>query len=119
MGMVAFHKIPDSPWYIGDSADNRRIFERKPAEGEATGHRIDHTISARQNPRLTLNLRDLSAGGLGVLADRPLNEGEHLTVEIPRRGLVPGWDAVGRVVRCEPSAMGYRVGLEFDSRMAA
>jgi hypothetical protein len=119
MGMVAFLKMPDSNWFMGNTADNRRMFERKPAQGEATGHRIDHTISARQNPRLTLNLRDLSAGGLGALADRPLDEGEHLTVEIPRRGLVPGWDAVGRVVRCEASAMGYRVALEFESMMAA
>jgi hypothetical protein len=98
---------------------DRRVFERRPASGEVLGHRIDHTLSARQNPKLNLRLNDLSLGGLAATADRTLEQGEHLSIRFPRRGLNPGWDACGRVIRCQPSALGYRIAIEFDSLLAA
>jgi hypothetical protein len=30
-----------------------------------------------------------------------------------------GWDAYGRVVRCDASTFGYRVAVEFDTLPAA
>ena len=83
------------------------------------GHRLDHTIEARQMPRLSLMLRDLSLGGLSAICDRPLSKGEHLTVNFPQQGARRGWDAFGRVLRCDPSGMGFRVAVEFDPLPAA
>jgi hypothetical protein len=33
--------------------------------------------------------------------------------------MMRGWDAVGRVLRCDPSGLGYRVAVEFDPLPAA
>lgn len=97
----------------------RRMFQRKSASGVAQGRRIDHTVLARQNPRLTLDLRDLSIGGLSAISDTPVEQGEHLGIMVRPGGLNPGWDAFGRVVRCEASATGYRIAIEFDALPAA
>ena len=79
------------------------------------GKRLDHTIPARQQPHLTLALRDLSLGGLSAISQQPLGAGERLAVFFPPHGSLRGWDAYGRVVRCEPSTFGYRVAVEFET----
>jgi PilZ domain len=126
--MVALLRMPaytsEDPWQKTESRSqenwaNRRTFPRKETQGEVVGRRLDHTIEARQEPRLSLHLRDLSLGGLSALSDRPLNKGEHLTVTFPPKGTLRGWDAFGRVLRCDPSGLGYRVALEFDPLPAA
>jgi hypothetical protein len=117
--MVAMLKMPVSEYLSDEGVSERRVFQRKPTHGVAQGRRIDHTLSARQNPRLTLDLRDLSVGGLSAIADYPLDRGERLGVFVQGFGMARGWDAFGRVVRCEPSALGYRVAIEFDSLPAA
>jgi hypothetical protein len=119
--MVALMKLPleastessIEPWA------ERRNFPRQQKHAVATGHRMDHTLEARRDPRLYLNMRDISLGGLSAICDRPLKEGERLTVVFPRKGLNAGWDAFGRVLRCEQSALGYRVAVEFDRMLAA
>jgi len=95
------------------------MFPRKEIHATVQGHRLDHTIDARQMPRMSLALRDLSLGGLSAICDRPLKQGEHLTVFFPREGMLRGWDAFGRVLRCDPSGLGYRVAVEFDPLPAA
>ena len=45
--------------------------------------------------------------------------GERLAVFFPPQGIKRGWDAYGRVIRCNPSAMGYRIAVEFDPIPAA
>ena len=71
--MVALMKMPSrleaDPWA------ERRMFPRKEFHAEITGHRLDHTVQARQDPRLSLTLRDLSLGGLSAISDRPSNGG--------------------------------------------
>jgi hypothetical protein len=115
--MVALMKMPSrleaDPWA------ERRMFPRKEIHAEVMGHRLDHTVQARQDPRLSLTLRDLSLGGLSAISDRPVGKGEHLTVVFPSQGTMRGWDAMGRVIRCDPSGMGYRVAVEFDPLPAA
>jgi hypothetical protein len=115
--MVALMKMPriDS----ASEGSDRRMFPRTPAEGQARGHRVDHTVSARRNPRLSLDLRDLSFGGVGAVSDSPLEQGETLAVAFPRRSTNPPWSARGRVVRCEPTAFGYRIAIEFAPLLAA
>jgi hypothetical protein len=115
--MVALLRMPKSlpadPWA------ERRNFPRKEFHAQVQGHRMDHTIEARQQPRLSLMLRDLSLGGLSAICDRPVDKGEHLSVTFPPQGTLRGWDAFGRVIRCDPSGLGYRVAVEFDPLPAA
>jgi hypothetical protein len=97
----------------------RRMFPRKEVHTRVEGRRIDHKIEAYQMPQLSLALRDLSLGGLSAISHTPLDRGERLSVFFPPQGAQRGWDAYGRVVRCEPSGFGYRVAVEFDPLPAA
>jgi hypothetical protein len=97
----------------------RRIFPRKEVKALVEGLRCDHSVPARQQPQLTLALRDLSLGGLSAISDTPVNPGERLAVYFPPQGTRGGWDASGRVLRCSPSGMGYRLAVEFDALPAA
>jgi hypothetical protein len=102
-----------------ESWAERRVFPRQEVRMEVQGRRLDHSLAALQDPRLQLHLRDLSVGGLSAMSERPVNEGEHLSVICPPRNGKQAWNAFGRVIRCEPSSMGYRVAMEFDSLPAA
>jgi len=115
--MVAILKMPRMG--MDESGAERRMFDRAPSTGEAQAHRLDHTISARRDPRLSMELRDLSISGMAAMTDRPLERGEQLSVTFPKRGISPAWNACGRVVRCEATAFGYRVGIEFEPLLAA
>ncbi|HEX8915868.1 MAG TPA: PilZ domain-containing protein [Humisphaera sp.] len=92
----------------------RRVFARKQVSLEVQGTRLDHSLPALRCPGLTLNVRDLSVGGLSALSDLPLLPGERIAVTFPSQGLKLGWDARGTVLRCEPAALGYRVAVEFE-----
>ena len=97
----------------------RRVFPRKDVRTEVVGTRLDHTLPALQRPALKLLLNDVSCGGLSALSDTPVAPGEHVSVSVPSNGLTGGWHAYGRVIRCTPSGMGYRVAVEFDPLPAA
>lgn len=97
----------------------RRVFPRKVVHTRVDSVRMDHTVQARRQPQVSLALRDLSAGGISAISHMPLESGERLTVFFPPQGASRGWDAYGRVVRCEPSGLGYRVAVEFDRLPAA
>jgi hypothetical protein len=99
----------------------RRLYPRREISTEVLGKRLDHTLPALRNPSLRLTVRDLSLGGLSAISDTPLERGERLTVSFPTLSLAGGlrraggWDAVGRVIRCDPSGVGYRVAVEFET----
>ena len=123
--MVAILKMP-RPAYTeaalsitSDSAEQgggaeRRMFPRKEVHAHIQGRRLDHTIPARREPFLSLALRDLSMGGLSAISQSPVQRGERVNVFFPPQGVQRGWDALGHVIRCEPSGFGYRVAVEFD-----
>ena len=122
--MVALMKMPHRIGFrITQEEDQggreRRMFPRKEFHVRVEGRRMDHTVQARQMPQLNLALRDLSLGGLSAISQMPLAAGERLTVCFPANAASRGWDAYGRVIRCQPSATGYRVAVEFDSLPAA
>ena len=94
--------------------DERRVFTRKEVQARVEGKRMDHSIPARQQPHVSLSLRDLSVGGLSGISDMPLAAGERIAVFFPPQGIQRGWDAYGRVVRCSPCPQGYRIAVEFD-----
>jgi hypothetical protein len=97
----------------------RRLFPRQEVNLCAHARRLDHTVAAHQQPRLALTVRDLSLSGLSALVEVPLDYGEHIGVSFPPQNSQRPWDAFGHVVRCEPSALGYRVAVEFDLMPAA
>jgi PilZ domain-containing protein len=97
----------------------RRLFPRKEVHSWIEGRRLDHSLSALRDRRVSLALRDLSLGGMSAIAHAPMEAGERLCVFFPPQGAHRGWDAYGRVIRCEPSATGYRVAVEFDPLPAA
>jgi hypothetical protein len=97
----------------------RRMFPRKEIHARIEGKRLDHTLAACRQPHLSLAMRDLSLGGMSAISQSPLNHGERVTFFFPPHGPMRGWDAYGRVIRCEPSGMGYRVAVEFDPLPAA
>ena len=110
--MVALLKMPKS--FADHSTSEKRIFPRKEVHANVVTNRIDHTIPAHREPQVTMALRDLSLGGMSAISPTPLSSGETLTVFFPPLGSNGGWDATGRVIRCMPSAMGYRIAVEFD-----
>lgn len=123
--MVAMLKMPGNMRLPVESANSaqqgaeRRIFPRKEISTCVQGVRIDHTIPAHREPCLSLSLRDISVGGLSAISPTELQNGERLSVFFPPESGRMGWDAYGRVIRCEQSTMGYRVALEFDRLQAA
>jgi hypothetical protein len=99
--------------------DERRMFPRRETTQAVVGRRLDHSVVARRQPVLELSLRDVSVGGLSAVTGTPLTPGERIAVAFPPEGLRLGWDARGRVIRCEPTMDGYRVAVEFESTPSA
>ena len=93
----------------------RRVFPRKSVEARVQGKRLDHTIDARRMPFLSLNLKDVSVGGLAAISTQPVGAGERVSVFFPPIGTQRGWDACGRVIRCDQGHFGYRIALEFEA----
>jgi hypothetical protein len=110
--MVALLKMPFEQAVARD--DERRMFPRKEYHNRVQGCRLDHTIQARQQPYLSLAMRDLSAGGLSATTHARLELGEEIAVFFPPEGAQGGWDVRGRVVRCEPAPLGFQIALAFD-----
>src|SRR5687768_13885997 len=69
----------------GSGAD-RRMFPRKEIQARVEGRRLDHSIDARQQPQLSLMLRDVSLGGLSAITDAPIGRGERISVFFPPQG---------------------------------
>ena len=112
--MVATMKMSYSAEQVELNGADRRIFPRKEVHDHIQGKRLDHTLSARREPVLALALRDISMGGLSAVSETAVEQCERVTVYFPPKGVSRGWDAIGRVIRCQPSTFGYRVAVEFD-----
>ncbi|MEM7576997.1 MAG: PilZ domain-containing protein [Planctomycetota bacterium] len=68
----------------------------------------------------SLQLRDLSTGGIGVWSQRALPLGSQVAVFFPPRGNQPGYDRMGTVVRCESDTalgQGFEIGMKMDETM--
>ncbi len=115
--MVAL--MPRSGLSITNEWADRRMFPRKEIQARVEGRRLDHTIDARQQPAMSLMLKDVSFGGLAAITDAPIQRGERISVFFPPQGPARGWDAYGRIIRCDPSPAGYRVAVAFDPLPAA
>ena len=101
-------------------ATNRRKVQRREFTAVVQHGPSFRTLEAHQQPQVSLMLRDVSLGGLAGMSNMPIGRGERITVFFPPEGPARGWDAYGRVIRCEPSqAGGYRVAVAFDPLPAA
>ena len=105
---------------LSASPAERRVHPRRSISLTIRGKRIEQGFAALRHAPLSMSLRDLSAGGMSAISPAPLAPGERLSLSIPVMGpRIPGspgeWDAVGRVIRCEPSSLGYRIAVEFDT----
>ena len=112
--MVALLKMPAFASETEPSGADRRIFPRKEVHIRVQGRRMDHSIEARQQPFLSFALRDLSMGGLSAISQTAVDKGERVSVFFPPEGTRRGWDAFGKILRCDQSSMGFRVAVEFD-----
>jgi hypothetical protein len=115
--MVAL--MPGERLSITGEGSDRRKFPRREIYARVEGRRLDHSIEARQQPQLSLSLRDVSLGGLSAITETPLGRGERISVYYPPQGPARGWDAYGRIVRCDPSPAGFRIAVSFDPLPAA
>ena len=97
----------------------RRIFGRRRVNVTADARRLDHTVAARREPRVKLMVKDLSLGGLAAVSATKVECGEFVGVTFPPELGQRGWNAFGRVIRCEAGDEGYHVAVEFEALPAA
>lgn len=93
----------------------RRRHPRRQASGQVSavvrqpGHKPDDPAKM-----LTLDLIDLSDGGIGAVSQEPLAVGSRITVFFPPHGAEPGFDLAGEVVRCHAKEDRHRIGIALD-----
>lgn len=103
---------------LADSGPERRLFPRQQAHGHIHGQRLDRSNAAvRRNPHLALALRDLSVGGVSGWSQTELNAGERVLLFFPPEGMNKGFDVRGKVIRCEQSALGFRIAIAFEATL--
>jgi hypothetical protein len=115
--MVALLKLPEAT--RRNRAMERRLFPRKEVHATIEANRLDHSIRARREPRVSLELRDVSAGGCSGVTRTAIEAGESIAVFFPPQDGRRGWSAVGRVLRSEPGQFGFRVAVEFETAPTA
>jgi len=109
--------------------DDNAIPHSYPLERRENGR---HTISGRATALISsadpldghkrissLQLLNMSDGGIGALAQEPLEPGSHITIFFPPHGPEKGMDLPGHIVRQAPRDHGYEIGIRFDQRLAA
>lgn len=100
---------------------DRRQHPRYLMSGRVTVMRRGHDVASYHQPVCSVQLCDVSDGGLAAHCDMPLRPDEPVAVFFPPRGPQRGVDIMGHVIRCQPDAdnNGYRLALRFDCRPAA
>ena len=101
------------------AADDRRVFPRREVSLRVAGRRLDHSVEARREPCLNLNMSDVSVGGLSATSQTSLAVGERVAIFFPPESGSRGWDAYGRVLRVRHGKAGYSLAVEFDQMLAA
>ncbi len=91
----------------------RRQLDRWPQSGVAAAYGAAGKHFGR---RYVLRMLDVSAAGMGAKADRPIEVGTVVTVAFA----APGHPVRhGVVTRCLACGEGYRVAIQFETRLAA
>jgi len=91
----------------------QRLDDRWPMEGAATLFRLG---GERFGEMIGMRMIDFSLRGMGATSDTPVEPGAVVSVGFSS----PGYPAKrGTVASCLPCGKGYRVGVMFESRLAA
>ncbi len=93
----------------------RRQSERFEAIGQVEAVRMG-PVDTLHEPKVDLRLLDESTTGAGFKSALPLAPGTQLDVRIGHASAP--WKS-GHVVRCIATSKGYRVGVQYDRRLAA
>lgn len=113
---AALKLIHDEPAVVDILPFERRRSERHHTDGQVTA--LQRTADALR--RITsLTLCDVSDTGLGAMCKEPIEVDCPITVVFQAHGPEGGHDAHGRVVRCEKTDNGHRVGIRFTNHRAA
>ncbi|MFA6133620.1 MAG: PilZ domain-containing protein [Phycisphaerae bacterium] len=62
----------------------------------------------------TLDMMDISRGGMGARCERSFYPGQRIVLALPLAGERGRRNVYATVVRCRPDAEGYNLGLEFE-----
>src|SRR2546421_4686147 len=92
--MVALLKNP-SHLKINPGTE-RRMFKRMDCHVSLEARRLDFSLAARRDPRVALEMRDISISGCGARTETPMLRGERVSLYFPPQGENPAWDAIGR-----------------------
>jgi c-di-GMP-binding flagellar brake protein YcgR len=97
------------------TAEDRRVWVRHPVELETT-----YRAASDADPtRFAAVVRDISGGGLSLLADREFTPGELLSVELPGPTEENSYSALACVVHVAPQAEGqWLVGCTFARELS-
>src|SRR5262245_3925543 len=85
---------------------DRRRGDRHPVAGSATVLRRDRDVRVMQQPVCSLQMRNLSPGGLSAISGTQLLPNERVCVFIPSHGGDGGQELHGHVLRCTPLTAG-------------
>ena len=110
-------RVPDSFKLERRREPRHRIYARVTAV--AHNPLNEEPLNAGAGQIRSLELQDQSAGGLGAWSTAPIAVGSRVTAFFPPHGNAPGYNAVGRVVRCVAQDQGHNIGLVLESQVAA
>ncbi|MEM9883189.1 MAG: PilZ domain-containing protein [Planctomycetota bacterium] len=106
-------RVPDSFKFEQRREPRHRVYARVTAVARDPENRDE------AGQICALELTDQSASGLGAWSVEPVSIGSRVTVFFPAHGVDPGFNLVGRVVRCQPEGGGHRIGMLTEAQMAA
>lgn len=99
---------------------DRRIQSRHALGGRVTAVRSTDITEPADKRICSLELLNMSSGGLGAVCQESVPIDTRITVFFPPHGPERGFDLNGRVVRCRPNADGrHDLGIRFDEQQQA
>lgn len=120
MSSIPMKQAEATAYFDGAMFHERRREPRRAVSAHVTGVISDVRDPTRPKRICALELRNLSAHGLGAVSMEPLPVGARIVLFSPPHGVEPGLDLRGMVVRCRERSSGYDVGVALiDERRAA
>jgi len=98
----------------------RRSAPRRPSQGLLTAVCTTEEENGQRYRRITrLQMLNISETGIGAVCDDALPIGTSVAMLIPPHAPDNGFDMFGKVVRCNPTAQGFDIGIALDQAHAA
>lgn len=110
--------VAEQTFKISDYEPERRAHKRTRVRVRAEAHRLDNTLPAQRAPRFSLNVLDISEGGIAATSRQPVQDGERLLIVMPPEAGVTR-RVFGRVIRCSARRNGWHLAIQFDFVPAA